>query len=110
VKRKVKFWLFFLLGISIFVPFFVFSLMARMFSYAIWLSVLFLVYCYFLHHFVYKGEKAKYPMMPPEGRMDAYFPRTNIPRPIYEDMQRYPQFFKQRKRKDERIRRVKKKS
>jgi len=77
---------------------------------AIWWAAAFLVYCYFLYRFVYKGEKAKYPMVLPEGRMDAYFPRTNIPRPIYEDMQRYPEFFKQKKRKNERIKRVKKKS
>jgi len=49
-------------------------------------------------------------MVPPEGRMDAYFPRTNIPRPIYEDVQRYPKFFKQKKRKDLRKKLVKKKS
>jgi len=29
--------------------------------------------------------------------MDAYFPRTNVPRPIYEDVRRYPKFFGKKK-------------
>jgi len=51
-------------------------------------------------------------MMPPEGRMtDYYFPRSRIPRPIYEDVRRYPEFFeKKKKKKYKRIRQVKKKT
>jgi len=49
--------------------------------------------------------------MPPEGRMDIYFPRTDIPRPIHEDVRRYPEFFKKKKKKKyKRIRQVKKKT
>jgi len=110
LRKKVKFLLFFLLGVGVFAPFFTLSIIARFFVYALIAFGGFLMYCYFLYHFVLKGETAKYPMAPPEGRMDVYFPRTNIPRPIYEDMQRYPESFKRKKRKYERRKVVKKKS
>jgi hypothetical protein len=47
--------------------------------------------------------------VPPEGRMDAYFPRTNVPRPIYEDVRRYPKFFGKKKRKFDNTTKVKRK-
>jgi hypothetical protein len=91
-------------------PFVFFSVIARLFFYATFIFGCFLVYFYFLYHFVYKRKKPKYPLVPPEGRMDAYFPRTNIPRPIYEDMQRYPEFFGRKKKKFYRTKKVKRKS
>jgi len=63
----------------------------------------FIVYCFLLYKHVYKGEKPKYPLVPPKGRADVYFPRTDIPRPIYEDVRRYPEFFKPKKRKRKEI-------
>jgi hypothetical protein len=71
------------------------------------------MYYYGLYRFVYKKVEPKYPIVPPEGRMDVYSPRTNIPRLIYEDMQRYPEFFKHKKMKrweKMRARKMKKKS
>jgi len=44
------------------------------------------IYSYCIRHF--KKEKLRYPLVPPEGKSDVYFPRTKIPRPIYEDMRR----------------------
>jgi len=72
----------------------------------------FFLYCYLIYRSVYRGAKPKYPLAPPEGRMsDHYFPRTKIPRPIYEDARRYPEFFKRKKMKTwEKRRKVKKKS
>jgi len=72
----------------------------------------FFIYCYLIYRFVYKGAKPKYPVVPPEGRMtDHYFPRTRVPRPIYEDVRRYPEFFKRKKMKKwEKRRKVKKNS
>ena len=35
------------------------------------------------------GKKAKYPLTYPSGEPDIYFPRTNIPRPIYADARNY---------------------
>jgi len=60
----------------------------------------FFLYCYLIYRSVYRGAKPKYPLVPPEGRMsDHYFPRTRIPRPIYEDARRYPESFKRKKMK-----------
>jgi hypothetical protein len=36
--------------------------------------------------------KPKYPLLPPEGKPDIYT-GINIPRPIYEDMEKHPRFF-----------------
>jgi len=44
------------------------------------------IYFYFIRHF--RKEKLRYPLVPPEGKGDVYLPRTDIPRPIYEDMRR----------------------
>jgi len=52
-----------------------------------------------------RSIKPKYPLTNPEGHPDVYSGR--MPRPIYEDMERYPWFFnKKRKtaRKEEKIR------
>ena len=48
----------------------------------------FIFYSYLVYSATYLKVKRKYPLVPPEGRPDIYFPRTNIPRPIYEDAQR----------------------
>jgi hypothetical protein len=41
--------------------------------------------------------KMRYPIVNPEGQADIYTGR--MPRPIYEDMQRYPWFFGKKRRK-----------
>ena len=106
------FWVFLLVGILIFTPYFYFLIKAQVLPWIILYSGIFLAYCYLLYHLVYKKARTKYPIVPPEGRMeDAYFPRTKIPRPLYEDVQRYPEVFKEKKkRKYQRTRRVKKKT
>lgn len=92
-------------------PYFYVLMLAQNFFWSIIYLGVFLAYCYFLYYFVYKRAKTKYPIVPPEGRMDAYFPRTDIPRPIYEDADQYPEFFKKKKsRKYQRTKRVKKKT
>lgn len=47
-------------------------------------------------------RKPRYPLVPPEGKGDIYLPRTNIPRPVYEDFRE----MKERKRKLAKIRRM----
>ena len=37
----------------------------------------------------WRGKKPKYPLTYPSGEPDIYFPRTNIPRPIYVDSRGY---------------------
>jgi len=112
LRKEAKFWLFFLLGICIFMPFILLFIMTRVFVYAILYFGAFFMYCYFNYRFVYRRAEPNYPMVPPEGRMtDYYFPRSRIPRPIYEDVRRYPEFFgKKKKKKYKRIRQVKKKT
>lgn len=44
------------------------------------------LYVYYITHF--RKEKLRYPLVPPGGKGDVYLPRTDIPRPIYEDMRR----------------------
>jgi len=110
LRKKAKFWIFFLLGICIYLPFLFLSIIVEMLLAVLLFFGCFLIYCYSIYRSVYKRVEPKYPAVPPEGRMDIYSPRTNIPRPIYEDMQRYPEFFKRKKKKYERARRVKKKS
>lgn len=47
-------------------------------------------------------RKPRYPLVPPEGIGDMYLPRTNIPRPLYEDFHK----MKERKRKFAKIDRM----
>ncbi len=43
----------------------------------------------YLYYFMSQRKKEpRYPLVPPEGKQDAYLPRTNIPRPIHEDVRR----------------------
>jgi hypothetical protein len=37
-------------------------------------------------------------MMPPDGKPDIYY-AAGIPRPIYEDVRRYPWYFKKKNKK-----------
>ncbi len=47
-------------------------------------------------------RKPQYPLGPPEGKYDTYLPRTNIPRPLYDDFRK----MKERKRKFAKIDRI----
>jgi hypothetical protein len=62
-------------------------------------SACFLFYSYLVYTATCLRLKRKYPMVPPKGQPDIYYPRTNIPRPIYEDVQRHPKFFKKKRQK-----------
>lgn len=58
---------------------------------------------YYLYVRLYQKKKAKYPIVPPEGRTDIYFPRTDIPRPVYTD-------FRKMQEKKRRLEKIKKKT
>ena len=45
-----------------------------------------------------KRRKARYPFAFPGLRADAFFPGSNIPRPIYRDIRLYPKYFGIKKR------------
>ena len=52
-----------------------------------------------------KKTRPKYPLVPPEGKPDIYLPRTDIPRPIYEDFRR----MEEKKRKFEKLKKLSRK-
>jgi hypothetical protein len=54
---------------------------------------------YFLYLRFVKKVKPKYPLSPPDLEQDVYFPRTNIPRPIYKDFHDHPEYFDKKKKK-----------
>jgi hypothetical protein len=76
------------------------SILAQIYVGIVMFSACFLVYTYLVYTGTYLRLKRKYPMVPPEGQSDIYFPRTNIPRPIYEDAQRHPKFSKKKRQKN----------
>jgi hypothetical protein len=63
---------------------------------------------YLIYRFTIRNIKLQYPIVNPEGHPDIYSGR--MPRPIYEDIQRYPSFFNKKKhaRKPDKRKRAKK--
>jgi hypothetical protein len=51
---------------------------------------------------VEKKKEPRYPLVPPEGRVDVYLPRTDIPRPVYEDFRK----IEEKKRSFARVRKM----
>ena len=43
---------------------------------------------YYFYIRLYRKKEARYPIVPPEGKTDIYFPRTDIPRPVYADLRK----------------------
>ena len=118
MEKKIKFWLLLLVGLCIFIPPFLFSVVTQalmgVFSpYGILFATQFLgwffLYCYLMYRSVYREAKPKYPIVPPEGRTDIYLPRTDIPRPIHEDARRYPESKHKKMKRWGKKRKVKKK-
>lgn len=56
---------------------------------------------YFLYVRLFQKKEARYPLVPPEGKVDIYFPRTNIPRPVHAD-------FRKMQEKKQKIAKIKK--
>lgn len=113
LKRHLRFWLLILLGACIYTPFLLLATMVQMLLASALFLAAFIIYCYLLYRHVYRRVTPNYPIVPPEGRMDIYFPRTDIPRPIHEDIRRYPHFFgrkkKRKPKKAERVERMRRK-
>jgi hypothetical protein len=59
-------------------------------------SAVFAVAGLLLYKLTIKNVKIDYPLTSPSGQVDVYAGNT-IPRPIYEDMQRYPWFFRKKR-------------
>ena len=56
----------------------------------------------FLYVRLYQKKEARYPIVPPEGKTDIYFPRTDIPRPVHAD-------FRKMQEKRQKLAKIKKK-
>ena len=71
----------------------------------LYLGITYIVFYLFASSLLYfryvKGVKPKYPLASPVKDQDVYFPRTNIPRPIYRDYREHPEFFEKKKKKEE---------
>ncbi len=80
---------------------------ARVFSYLLFTLAAFAVSIYMVYRMTIRNTKLKYPIVPPEGHPDVYTGR--MPRPVYEDVQRYPWFFKKKRAKKLDNKKIKKK-
>jgi len=100
LDRKTRFLVGFLLLICLFALPIVIAITVQ----AIWFLALFvgafLVCVYMLYRMTIKNIKLKYPLVSPEGHPDVYTGR--MPRPIYEDMEKYPWFFRKKHAKERR--------
>lgn len=63
---------------------------------------------YFFYVRLCQKKEARYPLVPPEGKADIYFPRTNIPRPIYADFRKIQEKKRKLTKMKKKIRRKKK--
>ena len=81
---------------------------AKLTSYLILVIAGFVFSVYLVYRATIKNIKPKYPLVNPEGHPDIYSGR--MPRPIYEDMERYPWFFNRKKnmKKSEKNKKIKK--
>ena len=97
MDKKTRFWTGFLLITFVFAL----PLSVAIVVQAVWVLALllagFFVCVYMLYRLTIKNIKPKYPLLSPEGHPDIYTGR--MPRPIYEDMEQYPWFFKKRREK-----------
>jgi hypothetical protein len=108
MRRKTLFWILFpMVLLAYMIPLVVAILLHEFLLLGLFLACLFFS-TYFIYRLTYK-QKPKYPIVPPDGKPDVYY-RYGIPRPVYEDMEQHPWFFKKRKKKStERTRKVEKK-
>lgn len=61
---------------------------------------IYLFISYYLYVRYIKGSGPRYPLASPDPEKDIYFPRTNIPRPIYRDFREHPAYFEKKEEND----------
>ena len=66
-------------------------------------AVSMILFFYYLRR--HRKRRPRYPLVPPEARPDVYLPRTDIPRPIHEDIRR----MEEKKRQLEKLRKMRRK-
>ena len=108
MHRKTRF----LVGLVLLASLFALPIIIATTVNAIWILAFlvagFSVGVYGLYRITIKNVKPRYPLVNPEGHADIYSGR--MPRPIYEDVEKYAWFFKKRRNKTaNNTKRVKKK-
>jgi len=97
LRRKTRF----LVGLALVTCLFALPIIIAITVNAIWILTLlvagFFVSVYWLYRITIKNIKPRYPLVNPEGHPDIYSGR--MPRPINEDIEKYPWFFKKRRKK-----------
>jgi hypothetical protein len=107
LHRKTRFWLGFLFVILIYALPIGGLVSIGQVSYVALALACFVFSIYFVYSITIKKKKLGYPIVNPEGHADVYTGR--MPRPIYEDLQRYPWFFKKKCAKEIKKERCRKK-
>lgn len=101
MNRKRKF-LFLFSGMTILVvPLITTVLISKAYLLAIVYTGFYLFISYILYLRYIRGVRPKYPLASPVKDQDIYFPRSNIPRPIYQDYREHPEFFEKKKKREE---------
>jgi hypothetical protein len=97
LQRKTRF----LVGLTLVASLFALPIIFAITVNTIWTLALFIsgffVSVYWRYRITIKNIKPKYPLVNPEEYPDIYSGR--MPRPIYEDVERYPWFFKKKRKK-----------
>jgi hypothetical protein len=97
VNRKRRFLYGLVLVIFIYGLLLVELAVARVFVWLVVVSAAFVFSVYMVYRVTIRNVKLKYPIVSPEGHPDVYTGR--MPRPVSEDMERYPWFFKKKRNK-----------
>lgn len=97
MRRKTRFLVGFVLVTAVFALPIAITITVNAIS---WLAIFIMFYfgsVYQVYRMTLRNIKLKYPMLNPEGHPDIYSDR--MPRPIYEDMEQYPWFFRKKRKK-----------
>lgn len=95
LDRKTRFWIGFLLAVLAYSLPIVGCAYAGLYWYLTFFVGAFAFSVYLIYRVTIRNIKLQYPVVNPEGHPDIYSGR--MPRPIYEDIQRYPWFFNKKK-------------
>jgi hypothetical protein len=99
LDRKTRFWVGFLFVVFVYSLPMAGLIVAGLFLYLAVVVACFIFSVFIVYRITIKKVKPKYPIVNPEGHPDVYSGR--MPRPIYEDVERYPWFFKKKRKRDE---------
>lgn len=96
VKSSFKFLVFFSLVTVLIGSQVVLSVLVGNYIWTIVSGVEYLLFTAILYGTYVRKREKKYPLVLLDGYDDIYFPRTNIPRPIYRDIRKHQTYFKKK--------------